>query len=75
MANHLSANEVLRAAWEARKLAQEQAYAAMKKEMVNIICRIKAIAKCPEPNSRDIAEVVDRLCDLYSTYCDRWETY
>ena len=67
MANHLADNKAARAAWEARKRELEQAYVEMKEEMVRIVNGTVDI-----PTSR-IA--VDRICDLYSAYCERWETY
>jgi len=68
MANHLADNEAVRAAWEARKREQEQAYEAMKQEMETYIPQ-------DGEGSGYAREIVDKFCELYSAYCERWETY
>jgi hypothetical protein len=58
----------MNARWEARKLAQEQAYDAMKQEMETYIPQ-------DGEGSGYAREIVDKFCELYSAYCERWETY
>ena len=51
--------------WNARKQAQQEAYAKMQVTMVELIPRYIAHR----------IEIVRQICKLYSDYCDRWETY
>jgi hypothetical protein len=54
--------------WEQRKREQEAAYAKLRDDITTLVLGYKhefTLAR----------DVTDRICNLYRTYCDEWETY
>jgi hypothetical protein len=51
--------------WDRRKAEQDAAYEAMKLEMNHLI---------PAETHLEADEIVDKICELYSDYVDKWET-
>ena len=61
-----------------RKQEQNEAYEAMKAEMQNLIggnILLSDRAELVRDWEFQLKDLVDKICDLYRAYCDKWETY
>jgi len=56
--------------YEQRKAKQDAAYEAMKQSMRDVITETGTDIEYP----KHVATVVDKICELYSDYADKWET-
>jgi hypothetical protein len=56
--------------WDRRQAEQDAAYEAMKQSMRDVINETGTDIEWPHY----VAIVVDKICELYSDYADKWET-